>query len=378
MRRINIISLLIGLCSLATALLIPAIASPYTPLNVARVPLADQSDTAQSLATRTALQQVLVKLAGSSSVLVDDSTQALLRDSHKFVEATRFVSNPEPRLEVEFNRDKLMFWLKRNALPLMGDLRPSVLVWMIVEDPSTGERIVLNEQSTHPLLAQFIAKLDERGLKAQFPLYDLTDLSVVSDVDVWGQFVDVLYLASERYQTDYVMALKLHVNPFLEWQVDSFIKQQDSLKLQRESNVDPTHLVASVVNQYAETVAQDYALDTSLFANNAQIQAHIEVLGIDSIAVLADVMDNLMGLSIIESLSLTSQKGQKSVFLASLLGPVEQVVAMIRKRPELSVMDTYTPHKDSRATPSVPATVTASTASTAVVLPKITLARTVN
>ena len=311
------------------------LASIYTPLNFSQVPITNQSASAQNIAIKRALQNVLVKMSGSINILQAPEVKALLNQSRAYVEATRFIGGNALTLEVEFNESKLQTWLKRNALPLMSDTRPDTLVWMIVDAPSSSERALLSDNNSSRYHDMLYQAFDSRGLQVSLPLYDLTDLSRVNEIDIWGQFVDVIFESSRRYKPDYVVALKLYVNQTQNWQLDSFVKTESALQLASYTAADEATAILSFINDYAEMLAKEYAIDTTLFANNAQIKTLITIDNMRSLTDLAKVTAYLEGLNIMERITLQSQLGARSTFQASLLGQPEQLAKLVQQNAQV-------------------------------------------
>lgn len=322
-------------------------ASIYTPLNFSQVPVANQSSSAQNVAIKSALQNVLIKMSGSVQILDAPEVTALLKQSRAYVEATRFIANDTLTLEVEFNESKLHTWLKRNALPLMSDTRPETLVWMIVDEPSNSERMLIGDANISTHHSMLRDAFDRRGLQVSLPLYDLTDLSQVNEIDIWGQFVDVIFESSRRYSPDYVVAIKLFVNQELNWQLDSFIKTEHSLQLGSYTGADEQSAIMSFVNDYAELIAQEYAIDTTLFAKGEQIKTLVTIDNMGSLTDLAQVTAYLKGLNIIEQITLQSQMGQRSTFAVSLLGPPEQLAKLIQQNAQVLTLVAKTKNSES-------------------------------
>jgi hypothetical protein len=319
-----------------------ALASIYTPLNFSQVPIVNQSSSAQNIAIKNALQNVLVKMSGSKNILQEPEVQVLLKKSRAYVEATRFIAGDTLTIEVEFNESKLQTWLKRNALPLMSDTRPDTLVWMIVDEPSRSKRFLIDDANTSRYHDMLYQAFDRRGLQVTLPLYDLTDLSQVTEIDIWGQFVDVIFEGSARYSPDYVVALKLYVNQDLNWQLDSFIKTEKILKLGTYTAANEQDAMSNFINDYAEMFAQEYAIDTSLFANNAQIKTLITIDNMRSLTDLARVKAYLQGLNIVERIALDSQVGARSTFRVSLLGQPELLAKIIQQNAQILSLDNET------------------------------------
>jgi hypothetical protein len=119
------------------------------------------------------------------------------------------------RIAVTFDSAALRRQLDAADLPVWSAERPSVIVWLAI-DEGQGRRQILgaaSELSSARLADEYrdtlYAAADARGLPIILPLLDGEDLSNVSTGDVWGGFGDVLLEASNRYSADVILIGRL-------------------------------------------------------------------------------------------------------------------------------------------------------------------------
>lgn len=204
-----------GMCSAVTTV------EPYS----ARVAVADESDSARADAFRTALAQVVVKLAGQRRVLDLPGVGELLAGAADLVEEYRYQPRPvdagtptaagatteessaaaesspapgpvsEPLdLIVRFAAPTLDAEWRRLGLPLWPSERAPVLLWIATAD-----------EDREAVAALARTALEVRGAPVLEPLWDLQDTMTLGD----GGPVDAakMAMASSRYEAKRWLAL---------------------------------------------------------------------------------------------------------------------------------------------------------------------------
>ena len=288
-------------------------------LNVGQAPMSEQTRSARIKATKEALQQVLVKLSGAQDVLSHKSVKSLLNNVQNYVDASRFIAQPYVGLEVEFDQSRLEQWLKEQQLPLWGEQRPSGLLWLIFQDPISDQKSVIHAASEHTLKKELELAIERRAIPISLPIYDLEDIAYVAPIDIWGQFVDTLYMATERYQARATLAARIYPNSEYVWQLDGFVKDGDMLRLVSFTGLDTQSLLDKFVDFYANLSAARFAIDTKQFANNNRVNHIISISGTSDIAILSALQNYLSTISVIDDFAHISQHGDTATFELSLL-----------------------------------------------------------
>lgn len=206
--------LLLALAAALSILLIsaPAHAVRVADLYSAEVELAENSSAGRNEAFRAALAAVLVKVTGQEAAA--ELRAELFPDPSRVLQQYRRVGSD--RIRVAFNAYAVRQRLDEAGLPVWNAERPSVIVWLAV-DEGVGNRTILGTNTVAPgtdaeQAGRFDLWRDElrevansRGLPLMLPLADAQDLSAVSFADLWGGFGDVVVAASARYSADVVL-----------------------------------------------------------------------------------------------------------------------------------------------------------------------------
>ncbi len=176
-------------------------AAELTDLYQATVP-ANQS---QAMWQRQALQAVLLKLTGSTEVQSLPGLSDALKNSGQFVVQFQQVQQEgQSQLLVTLDGQKITQLLQSQQIPVWGPRRPDVLLWL-TERPVETPQFVLSPD--HPLRKALQTQATLFGLSIQFPLFDETDTTLVSEAASWGGDWVLLQQASARYQATEVYNL---------------------------------------------------------------------------------------------------------------------------------------------------------------------------
>lgn len=217
---------LLRLLAFAAAMLAaaPAFAVTVDDLYEASVEVAGKGAEARTEGFRRALEDVLIRVSGSSAVLSNPDIEGLLEAPERFVQQYRYEAlepdedaaddaeaagpdpgDPEPthRLEVSFTGARVEDALRERGVIVWGRQRPEVLVWLAVDDGR--EREIVAADSSSPAHRELMAQARARGLPLLLPLLDVSDRSRLEFVDISGGFLDAVERASDRYRAEAVL-----------------------------------------------------------------------------------------------------------------------------------------------------------------------------
>lgn len=259
MRFISLI-LLSSLSMLAHAVVV-------SDLYEVQVEVVDQSQSSRTLALNEALQQVLVKVSGSTETLQNETIQELTRQPESYVRSYSYSHNPvndQLELKVLFAQNLIDNILRQTQLPIWGRSRPLVLVWQAVEENQKRFIINTDKEAWH---YEFEKAMNERGIPIIWPSLDLEDQIALPIANLWGLFREDINSASERYLTDSYMAGRLIKATGGMWHYTGFFRSaQAPLSLDaRDENKQA--VLRNVANQVANFLAQQYAVQSNNESN---------------------------------------------------------------------------------------------------------------
>ncbi len=213
-----------------------------------RVAVVNESDAERNRAFRHALTAVILKVTGERRWLQHPVVEQALDNAQSYVEAIAYSSeeievpqqamvtqNPEPDsdaidqepgqkpdnapllpriverryVEVDFSSRLINELLTDANIPVWDSNRPSVLVWMALQD-ADGNRTLLTSDINQEIIDFIQNFATERGLPVIFPVLDFDDRRNLSEDLVWALDEEVIRRASERYDADSVLTGRLH------------------------------------------------------------------------------------------------------------------------------------------------------------------------
>ncbi|PCI62676.1 MAG: hypothetical protein COB35_03380 [Gammaproteobacteria bacterium] len=321
-----------------------------TDLYQAKVAVISQIKKDRDQAIKHAMQAVLLKVGGQSSILSNKTIKQGLKNYQQYlIQFSYLKKNGQAQLLASFHEEKINRLFQQANLPLWGNLRPQVLLWLVEEKGL--KRVVISESSAtqYPQLIDDFSQL--RGLPVSLPLMDLTDLESISTADVWGRFAAPIKMASTRYQAETYVVIRLSNSSLLppaddnsecdllcrqdNYVVDWRLFTQDQAMEQSSSaqpyqGNDEKALLQQALTDVTQEIYQYYALST-----NDSRQIEIEVANVNSMQQYIEVCKFLENLSSVDTVKLTWAQGEKRRFRLHLLGSEKSLLASLRLNKQL-------------------------------------------
>ena len=179
-----------------------------TDLYEASVPVADQSVEARAIALKKVLNSIVIKVTGQS-FLPQTFLQQSLNIQHmveQFGYESRQASANSVRqlfLRAKFNSTSVKQLIRQADLPIWPEERPATLIWLAVDDHAN--RLIVAEDSVHPVVDQLAETASLRGLPVILPLMDLQESSEVDFEAIAAMKTASLLLPSSKYDSQLVL-----------------------------------------------------------------------------------------------------------------------------------------------------------------------------
>ena len=198
------------------AFFMPAHAVEMTSIYTVEVPLDPEERNPRATAYRLALDEVLVRMTGSTGVAESDELKSMFPNPERYV--SQFQPGPDNTLIVSLYGEEIERVLRQAGAPIWSADRPLTLVWLAV-DRGRGDREIIGADDqgrrfgaagaaddSNEILRDRVKEIaTRRGIPIAFPLLDTTDLANLSFSDIWGGFDDQLIAASQRYNAPSVL-----------------------------------------------------------------------------------------------------------------------------------------------------------------------------
>jgi hypothetical protein len=304
-----------------------ALAVEVTGLYTAQVVLDAEEQDPRAAAYDNALNEVLLRIAGSELSADPEMIELLFPNPAAYV--VQFRPGDDDTLWVSFDGEAIERTLRSADRAVWGSDRPLTLVWLAV-DWGQGEREILGADDPardddesrsidrNRLLRQRVLDVAQRrGLPVVLPLLDTEDLQKISFSDIWGGFDEQLLAASSRYDVTSVLVGRIRPES----------AEQDRWSYYFGENVQAwsgePELAVSLV---ADALAAEFSIGGSA----ALDVVDLSVSGIQSVEAYAAVQNVLSGLTVIDTFSITQADGERVLYRVSAHGGADRLRRALR------------------------------------------------
>ena len=324
-----------------------------------RVAVENESDAERNRAFRDALEAVLLKVTGERRWLQSPVLQQAIANAQSYVEAISYSSevveispdvivqdqltqvttdqrgveitdfsvssvpeNWEKRyIDVSFAQSLLDDLLASSDIPIWDSNRPSVLVWMALQN-NEGERSMLTADSNPQIIGLMKNFAVERGLPIIFPVLDFEDRRALTEDAVWALDEEAIRNASDRYGADSVLSGRLHFTVSGElvglWQ---FIFQG-----QAEVFDGFDEELAPYLNEPLDRITNQLASYFAIVPETGSLQiVRLRVEGIKNLSAYSALLTYIGSLGLVENVSTAEFDGQRLELNLRLLGDAQQL-----------------------------------------------------
>lgn len=281
-------------------------AAQLSQIYQAQVPVASQSDSERSNVAPEALQQTIIKVVGDRQAVNNTDISALLADANRYVARYSYqqinqvddLTTPE-QLAVEFIFDAKLLnnALQQIGLPIWGENRPQILLWLAFD--SDGEQRLIGDSDNPKLSEIFEKKAEQRGLPILLPVMDLEDQIQINFKDIQTANNSIIGTASARYGARIIVSADIRANhPQVNIYWQALINGESS---RWQSQGDLNTAVTMGIDQLADMLGQRFAQQIGPSQRLALQVADID--GYTDYNRLINYLDNLQA---IESISVIS------------------------------------------------------------------------
>jgi hypothetical protein len=318
---------------LAAGLLLVLLTAPalhaveVTDLYTAAVPIDSRDQNATARAARDALREVLVKVAGTESVLEAQALQPALRNAPDYAQQYRFSTGEdgEQLLSVDFDADVVTRLLADAGAPIWTANRPPALVWLVLATESG--RDFADPAAAPEAVAALREAFSRRGVPLQLPLYDLADAASMSPGAAWRQDTGLVAAASGRYRAEDILIGRAAQTSSGAW-LGNWAYVHAGIRRDRAvTAASLDEFAAEGAALVANLMSARYAVRSSTVADGSS--ALVEVAGISSFADYRAVIAWLESLELVDHANPETVIGDRMTIRISSRAPLEELVPVI-------------------------------------------------
>ena len=298
---------------------------PVNDLYTTVVEIEAQSDAQLRKAAREGLATVFIRVSGNRSVLNHAEIRQALRNARTYLNQFSYQTDEKEGVShlsvvLEFEEALLTKVLRRAGLPIWSADRPTVLVWLALDDGDSKQ--LANPEAFQELIDQMRSQAKRRGLALKLPLMDLEDNLALGAEQLWQLNSPAIVQASQRYQPDSILIGKLSRLTSGRWLGQWQYRFADRKIAFDGAADDLNQFVADGFDQVAELQADVYAIVPVKTSSEGVI---IELTNIDSFTDYARAITYLESLAAVEHANLMSLQGEQLVLRLVAEGQLEQL-----------------------------------------------------
>jgi hypothetical protein len=341
----------------------------------AKIIVKSQTNSERKRALQHAMAAVVLKVGGQQDLLTNSTIKKGLKSYSKYVANYRYQRNSdEIELLVTFDEGKINQLFEEANAPIWGSLRPKILLWLVEENGlhrttiSNATYSSFSGELSGNTSSQVSYNLPEsvesfstlRGLPILMPLIDLTDMNTISTFDVWGRFAEQVQAASQRYNPESIIVIRLSNSSLvpqqesyeeieacllcqdkaqsyaLDWSfiADAQSYNSDKIGAQIFGEISygtaPDELLQQALSVISDKIYQKYALNSGV--DNDYI---IDVANISSLQNFIEVENFLEELSSVKSVKLLNASGNNRRFELVLKSSGQAFLALLKLNQQL-------------------------------------------
>ncbi len=288
-----------------------------------------QAPAVRAEAMKSALEEVLVRVAGQNSVLMTEPARELLQKPSRLVQQYRYFTVPDSqppilKLWVRFDGDAIRQALQQQGLAYWGVERPDTLVWLAVED--RGERYVVSADDESDVHKQMVEVARQRGVPVLFPLMDLEDQSQARFSDIWGGFFEHVLKASARYNPQAILIGRLNRSPSGGWSARWYMDVAGKTASWSDSRQQLAVLLQQGMDDTADQLASRFAVANS---GGSTTVVSISVDGVHSLAAYARINQYLASLTSVVGVQVEQLTGSQVQYSLQLNGGLQDLTRTV-------------------------------------------------
>ena len=228
-------------------------------------------------------------------------------------------------IEVEFSSVSIEQMLTDARIPLWDSNRPSVLIWMALQDES-GSRSLMSSDINSDIINLIRVFGKARGLPVLFPVLDFEDRRNLNEDLVWRLDEDAIRSASLRYGADSILTGRLHFASSGElvglWQ----FQFQGETQVFDGFSTDLEAYLNAPLERVTAQLAQYFAIVPEL-----DLAASV-ILRVDGISNLQDysaLVAYIGGLGLVDKVATSQVSGERLELRLGLVGDAQQLYELI-------------------------------------------------
>lgn len=296
-----------------------------------RIVVPNQSADVRKEAAKLGLAEVLQKVSGFALPENNPAVEKAMSIADQYLnqfsyakievdELSQSVTVGSSWLKMRFEERSVQRIIKAAQMPRWGSNRPSVLVWVALDE--SGKRQVVSDGVASPVLVSLRTSAEQRGLPIILPVNDLEDAMKLPVGQLWGLFSERIKQASQRYSAESILAGRVYKDQNGLWQGQwKFYFQDKEFNFLFES-VTLDSQTLSALTESAQILANSFALK----ATNADDRLlNVRINGVSDLTDYANALAYLEKLAITQAVIVKQVHANELTLQLKLAGSLQQL-----------------------------------------------------
>ena len=227
---------------------------------------------------------------------------------------SEFVPVPLPYiLEVEFSAKALEKKIRNMNIPIWGNVRPEIMLWILVE--SNGERNLLGSSYESQQVNTLRQIANNYALPVSFPESDDLDLSMMTISDLWGLFPDAIDRAKLRYSANGNLMVRIYQSVSDTWSANWHLSINDLTQIGSLHNASLAEIYDELLSFLAFNLSNRFSMNSEALGKYA---IALDVSDIKNFKHYVDVQNFLDESALVKAFSLERMIGSTMSFNVEL------------------------------------------------------------
>jgi len=295
-------------------------------------PVPDQNRQVRSAVFKKGLEEVLIRVSGSRSILqnVTPGNAASYVQQFSYIEDTEDEKTASKSasdwytLKIQYNAGKIISLLRENGQSVWGEHRSEAVIWLAVRDGSN--RYVLKDSDSSLLRNSAELSASRRGLPLIWPIYDRKDQQRLSFADVWAAFGEQVKVASKRYTKGPAIAGRLSWTGN-EWKGDWSLFVESSAYSWSLNGSDYNSVIAEGIDLSADMIGKHNAVMDRTDITEPDLL--VEINNVDSLQSYRKIQIFLEDLNAVRQTRVARLDKGQVVFRIDLRGSIDDFIRLV-------------------------------------------------
>ncbi|WP_157721350.1 DUF2066 domain-containing protein [Vibrio gazogenes] len=178
-----------------------------TQVNIYRSEVTLDQEQDESQARIQGMENVIIRATGEQDAVNNPVVKKALSQNRLYLSQISYGQKDDQKIvKMQFSAKQIRTLLTQAQLPFWPVKRATILVWY-VEDQNF-QRHIAWENVANANVQQLKQLAEKRGLPLIVPVGDFDDITSIEASDIWGEFLQPIRDASERYHPDAILIIR--------------------------------------------------------------------------------------------------------------------------------------------------------------------------